>query len=230
ASLQVSRQKRRHRQTTSSKTGQSSIARLAPLANDPNMLSKKISTTLKTFQLPGGPYVHPLEISFTTGKVKESWRGALQDADDRDLIVNFLTDTHDGRQCWIGFFSGPAKKRVGSGRKWINGDWHCFAAVAIPNKSGRGKNLLIYNNDAKKGVTEASRISWVLWGIERSLWVESTRRGNYTVWYLTDRTNAALGKCLVHALEQVQQWLKMADTALEENDPCVSGFTKLTLK
>ncbi|KAK1975346.1 hypothetical protein LZ30DRAFT_693672 [Colletotrichum cereale] len=204
---------------------------LASFANDPNVPSKDISTALKAFQFPGGPYVHPLEISFPTGKVKETWRGALQDAEDRDIIANFLIGPHDGRQCWIGFFSGPAKKRVGSGRGWMNGDWHCFTAMVVPNKNGcRGKNLLIYNNDAKEGVTEASRISWVLWGMERSLWAEATKRGGYTVWYSTDRTSAGSGRCLFYALQQAQQWSGMADTALEEDDPRVSGFVKLTLK
>ncbi|KAK1957331.1 hypothetical protein LY78DRAFT_727720, partial [Colletotrichum sublineola] len=155
---------------------------------DPNVHSERLSATLKALQHPTGPYIHSREIS---------WKGTLPDADDRDLIGDFLKGTHGNKKCWTGLFSGPAQNWVGTGNEWKGRDWHCFAAMIVPN-TVRGKNLRIYNNDAKQDVIPSSRISSVLWGLERTLWTEVQKRGNYVIWYSTDRPHAGTGKCFPH--------------------------------
>ncbi|GJC88114.1 hypothetical protein ColLi_10952 [Colletotrichum liriopes] len=165
-------------------SGMSTISHINPsldFAQDPNTPAEQINAFLELLcKREDGPYVHPCEISFDCGKVRDSWRGTLEDVDKRGLIGEFLKAKHGTKKCWIGFFSAPAANWVGTGNKWKGGDWHCFAAMVVADER-QGKHLLIYNNDAKEVVTEASRISSVLWGLEKSLWKKVAERGKYTL-------------------------------------------------
>ncbi|KDN62063.1 hypothetical protein CSUB01_08896 [Colletotrichum sublineola] len=147
----------------------------------------------------GYSILHGTQTSTLSGSALRSKHFSIQQdhADDRDLIGDFLKGTHGNKKCWTGLFSGPAQNWVGTGNEWKGRDWHCFAAMIVPN-TVRGKNLRIYNNDAKQDVIPSSRISSVLWGLERTLWTEVQKRGNYVIWYSTDRPHAGTGKCFPH--------------------------------
>ncbi|KAK1570207.1 uncharacterized protein LY79DRAFT_674161 [Colletotrichum navitas] len=204
------------------------------LPRSPYTRAKTITTVLRSLQRRDGegPYVHGKQISFFNGRNKDDWNRMLPDPSHRDNISAFLKAPKAGKQSWVGFFSCPQRSWVGSGNAYKSADWHCFAALVVADGRGRGKHLLLYDNDAKAGVdTASSRISDVLWGLQKSLWETACNSGRYTLWYSTDRSRAGTDMCLRHALEKVQEWAALQDQTLDsESDARLSGFVKLFKK
>ncbi|KAK1573493.1 uncharacterized protein LY79DRAFT_492541, partial [Colletotrichum navitas] len=198
------------------------------LPRSPYTPASRVTATLENLQRSDGPYLHKRQISFATGRTKGDWDRLLLDPKHRDHLSAFLKAPKLGKKCWIGFFSCPQSNWVGTGNGYKDADWHCFAAMIIPD-ARRGKHLLLYDNDAKAGVTMQSRISDVIWGLQKNLWKAVQKMGRFTLWYSTDQSKAGTNKCLQYSLEQVHRWSKLQDEALEgESDLRLSGFVKLT--
>ncbi|KAK2010618.1 hypothetical protein LZ32DRAFT_535650 [Colletotrichum eremochloae] len=192
--------------------------------------ASRVTATLRSLQRPHGPYVHERQISFKTGRVKDDWDRMLPEPKHRDHLSAFLKAPKSDKKCWIGFFSCPQRNWVGTGNAYKTADWHCFAVLIIKDERG-GKHLLLYDNDAKANVTTSSRISDVIWGLQKNLWQAVQEMGCFTLWYSTDRSKAGTNKCLRYSLEQVDRWSKLQDETLRDaSDPRLVGFIKLTKK
>ncbi|KAK1993603.1 hypothetical protein LX36DRAFT_532275, partial [Colletotrichum falcatum] len=67
----------------------------------------------------------------------------------------------------------PAHDWVGTGNDGKGRDWHRFSAMVMIPDGTRGKNLLIYTNDANEGIRATSRISTALRGLARTAYPEA---------------------------------------------------------
>ncbi|OBR01994.1 hypothetical protein CH63R_14566 [Colletotrichum higginsianum IMI 349063] len=190
--------------------------------------ASQITATLKILHRQDGPYVHERQISFKTGRTKDFWDTMLLEPEHRDHLSAFLKAPKSGKKCWVGFFSCPQSNWVGTGNAYKSADWHCFAVLIISDERC-GKHLLLYDNDAKAGVTTSSRISDVIWGLQKNLWTSVQKMGRFTLWYSTDQSKAGTNKCLRYSLEQVHRWSELKDETLQtERDLRLTGFIKLT--
>ena len=194
-------------------------------------------------------YVHPRVLSFATGQRKMNWGGSLPDADDRDVLANFIRAPKPNpqggtKQCWLAFASGPVALPDKTGRngswvgkpteEWDNGPWHCFAiAVIRAVRPETGYNLIICDPDPNLKAEQANpRIRDVLRDLQRDLYTQLREKSKNTrVWYRTRRDRDGEGQCLRNAMELLEELVHKGGGQWQgEDDERVEGCVEIILQ
>lgn len=200
--------------------------------SDPLTLGPDFFPFLNQFQQhPKAPYVHPRAISFRDAAHQDNWINYLDDARDRDTIINFYRTKKDGKSTWIGFCSCERINWVQYQDDWKTEPWHC-STIAVIQDQKKGKHLVVYDPDPSPHAISNARITSVLRGLQRNLflWIRENKTKNIRVWYSVDRSHEGQNQCLIHSLRKVQTWAEVGDIKWQdENDPRTKDCIELTL-
>ncbi|KAF4977760.1 hypothetical protein FDECE_18312 [Fusarium decemcellulare] len=110
--------------------------------SNPQSLGSDFPGFLQQFQqFENAPYVHPRAISFNDATHRANWTDSMQDATQRDTLIEFYISRKEGRKTWIGFFSGETTNWIND-PDWEIQPWHCFTIEIIQDPS-RGKHMVV---------------------------------------------------------------------------------------
>lgn len=166
--------------------------------SDPLTLGPDFFPFLNQFQQhPKAPYVHPRAISFRDAAHQDNWINYLDDARDRDTIINFYRTKKDGKSTWIGFCSCERINWVQYQDDWKTEPWHCSTIAVIQDqKKGNTWSYTIRILHHTQSPTRASRAFFEDSNEISSFGFERTRRrtsgsGTQSTARMKDRTSAS---------------------------------------